>query len=529
MMLAFHPLANLFPLIGGDEFAEIVADMRQNGFRDGEQIVLHDGLILDGRNRFRAAVAAGIFEADIDPLHRGITGQSQVLKRWFKMFIPERQGDPLDFVIAKNLRRRHLSASQRGMIAAEAETFRHGGDRKAGDQDANLHLDRSQAAASFQVSERTIADSAKVRDHGVDDLKRAVLDGSVAVSAAADVADLPAEQQQDLLKQLPRDDQGKLTAEAIKQLKPLMREVRDVQQAEKRGAREGRERMLAEKILRAPTQMFGVILEDFEWDQKPYSRETGMDRHPSNHYPTADDAHTPEEIVARTAERFKCAHEDSVLYMWTTIPHAAIAFEVMRLRGYTYKSQRCWDKVRNGDGRGPGYWVTGEHELLLIGTRGKFNAAPIEAHFPSRFEAPVGKHSEKPDQQYEHAEYHFPNLPKIELNARRARPGWVPWGLEAPDTAGNLSADATHGSTASVATPAAACVAAGATPSRIARFADDHGMVRVSKDHVVAAGFVTEDEWQKLEALDDGLDIPAFLRRTDDGVSPIIGIGGPAR
>lgn len=64
-------------------------------------------------------------------------------------------------------------------------------------------------------------------------------------------------------------------------------------------------------------------------------------------------------------------------------------------------------------------------------TRGDV-VAPTNAHFPSRFEAPVGKHSQKPDQQYEHAEFHFPNTPKIELNARRARQGWERWGLDAP-------------------------------------------------------------------------------------------------
>jgi hypothetical protein len=32
------------------------------------------------------------------------------------------------------------------------------------------------------------------------------------------------------------------------------------------------------------------------------------------------------------------------------------------------------------------------------------------------------------------AEAYFPTLPKIELNARRARPGWVAWGNEAPDS-----------------------------------------------------------------------------------------------
>jgi N6-adenosine-specific RNA methylase IME4 len=150
-----------------------------------------------------------------------------------------------------------------------------------------------------------------------------------------------------------------------------------------------------------------------------------------NFYPTAADAHTPEEIVARTAERFKCLADACVLYMWTTIPHEAIAHQVLELRSFKYITQRVWAKLRNGAGRGPGYWVTGEHEILLIAVRGKV-VPPATAHFRSLFEAPVGEHSEKPDEQYEHAEYHFPNIPKIEINARRARAGWDRWGYEAP-------------------------------------------------------------------------------------------------
>ena len=59
--------------------------------------------------------------------------------------------------------------------------------------------------------------------------------------------------------------------------------------------------------------------------------------------------------------------------------------------------------------------------------------APAEGtQFPSVFMVPVGEHSAKPDNAYEIAERHFPNLPKIELNARKARRGWDSWGLEAP-------------------------------------------------------------------------------------------------
>jgi ParB-like chromosome segregation protein Spo0J len=49
----FHPLANLFPLIDGAEFNELVADISEHGLH--EAIVIYEDKILDGRNRFRGA------------------------------------------------------------------------------------------------------------------------------------------------------------------------------------------------------------------------------------------------------------------------------------------------------------------------------------------------------------------------------------------------------------------------------------------------------------------------------------------
>ena len=51
----------------------------------------------------------------------------------------------------------------------------------------------------------------------------------------------------------------------------------------------------------------------------------------------------------------------------------------------------------------------------------------------SVIDAPRSAHSEKPDIVYDIIERYFPNLPKIELNARRRRTGWDAWGLEAPE------------------------------------------------------------------------------------------------
>jgi hypothetical protein len=73
-------------------------------------------------------------------------------------YTPYQGNDPLAFVISKNLKRRHLSTSQRAAIAAEIAKLPQGGDRKS-DQAANLPFDsvtQAQAAKMLNVSERSV-------------------------------------------------------------------------------------------------------------------------------------------------------------------------------------------------------------------------------------------------------------------------------------------------------------------------------------------------------------------------------------
>jgi N6-adenosine-specific RNA methylase IME4 len=223
------------------------------------------------------------------------------------------------------------------------------------------------------------------------------------------------------LDSLLRDDDGRLTPKA----REFIAEVKREKTLAKRAIREAREVAMAGKLLALPTKRYGVILADPPWTFVVGSDAWMSTSSPSNHFVTA----SREEIAALQVDDI--AADDCVLFMWSTGPHLDQALYVMDAWGFTYKSQAVWVK----DKRATGYWFRGQHELLLVGTRGDVVAPAEGTQWSSVIEAPRGRHSEKPDKAYELIEHHFPNLPKIELYARQRRPGWDSWGLEAPAAA----------------------------------------------------------------------------------------------
>jgi N6-adenosine-specific RNA methylase IME4 len=195
--------------------------------------------------------------------------------------------------------------------------------------------------------------------------------------------------------------------------------------AEKKQRRAEREVELGAKITALPTRKFGVILADPEWKFETWSQTGLTAASADNHYPCSPLA----EIKARDVPSI--AADDSVLFLWATVPMLPHALEVMSAWSFTYKSHVAWVKNKAGTG----YWFRNRHELLLVGTRGHVPAPAPGTQFDSAFEAPVREHSRKPDVAYEMIEAMFPSLPKIELNARAEREGWSSWGNQAPVTA----------------------------------------------------------------------------------------------
>ncbi len=215
---------------------------------------------------------------------------------------------------------------------------------------------------------------------------------------------------------------GEMAAGQTRVTMDLMR-IGDAEQ--KKQQRENKERVLGALQLALPNERFGVILADPEWRFEPYSRDSGMDRAADNHYPTSE----TDVICARPVQDI--AADDCALFLWATVPMLPDALRVMASWGFAYKSHMIWKKDRVGTG----YWFRNQHELLLVGVRGERLPAPaMGTQFTSVLESAVGEHSAKPHAVYEVIEAYFPTLPKIELNARRGRPGWKCWGNEAPNS-----------------------------------------------------------------------------------------------
>lgn len=99
MTIELHPLCTLFPRLSGAEFNALRDDIKANGLRS--PIVLHGGMILDGGNRYRACVEAGI-----EPTFAEFGG-----------------GNLVSFVLSANLHRRHMSAGQQAAIVASAQDW----------------------------------------------------------------------------------------------------------------------------------------------------------------------------------------------------------------------------------------------------------------------------------------------------------------------------------------------------------------------------------------------------------------------
>ncbi len=140
------------------------------------------------------------------------------------------------------------------------------------------------------------------------------------------------------------------------------------------------------------------------------------------------------------------ADKDCALFLWTTMPFLPDALQVIKARGFKYRTCAftwlkinrkggviVWEKdmlLKGGIYSGLGHWTNGNHELCLFAKKGRPKRVCKCVKQP--IVAPVGQHSAKPPETRDRIVQLMGDLPRVELFARGTVPeGWDAWGDEA--------------------------------------------------------------------------------------------------
>jgi N6-adenosine-specific RNA methylase IME4 len=152
----------------------------------------------------------------------------------------------------------------------------------------------------------------------------------------------------------------------------------------------------------------------------------GPGRGASKHYPCMDVWSICNFALPEMAE-------DAYLFLWRVSSMVLEAYTVCSFWGFTPKTELVWRKMTKTGKQhfGMGWHLRAAHESCIVAVRG--NPRPLVRNVRSVFDAPVGRHSAKPDEFYDIVEMLSPG-PYVELFARRHRPGWQCHGNELEDT-----------------------------------------------------------------------------------------------
>ena len=385
-----HPAALLFPLMDGVAVTALADDIRARGLL--EPITTLDGTVLDGRNRLAACEQAGV-----EPRFVAWDGAG---------------GSPTAWVLAKNLKRRHLTPSQAAMVGADALPLfaaearerqrRHGGTAPGRTANTVRNGAQSVPTPGEETGARKACETVRTPcEPPAEDDPAA----PPTTPRAAPAPKAPHRASDDAAATVGVSGRSVETARKVQKAAPdLAAAVRTGSLPLARAAREVRRREADRKAAAAPAapEMPDVDLRlddaavvartvhgaalvhaDPPW---PY-RNQRLANTTDNHY---ENLELPAILDAIDAA-YDAANDDTYLLLWTTFPMLAEWFAASRELRWRYLSGGAWAKT----GRlGIGFHWRGDAEVLLLYARGR--PTPRET-VSSLYISERGEHSEKPE------------------------------------------------------------------------------------------------------------------------------------
>jgi ParB-like chromosome segregation protein Spo0J len=166
--IKIHPACDLFPPMSEEDYQELKADIAANGVQ--ESVTFWRGQLIDGRHRVRAMQELGINVG----YHSSEIYES---------------ADPFAFAISVNLKRRHLTTSQRAMIASKLATLLHGTNRFEEKVEASNDASTKQreAAAALNVSRPSVQRAKAIERDAAPEVAAAVHAGTITLGSATNL------------------------------------------------------------------------------------------------------------------------------------------------------------------------------------------------------------------------------------------------------------------------------------------------------------------------------------------------------
>jgi len=161
--LKIDNIAKENPMMNKAAFKLLVEDIRANGQQ--EPVLIHDGKIIDGRNRFNAC--------------------KELARKLKAIVFNGTREDAIKKARSNNDMRRHLSKSQYAMMAAKViMDSRVDGDKKVS-KDKWIKVEETKEVKEGRTSKRLVEDAIRViKDKSIKNKINAVIDGIITISEA---------------------------------------------------------------------------------------------------------------------------------------------------------------------------------------------------------------------------------------------------------------------------------------------------------------------------------------------------------
>jgi N6-adenosine-specific RNA methylase IME4 len=362
----------LIPALTAEEFKQLEENILKDGIRD--PLVLWNGYLIDGHNRYQIAFKHGLEYKTID---KEFKDESQV-KEW---------------MINNQFGRRNLSNYQRSVLALELESVF---SKRAKEQQGQRNDIKPTLAESKPIETRKeLAKVANVSHGTLDKVKKIQAVATPEVKAQLSTGEVSINQ---VYQDIKKDEKKEIRDKKIEEIKFK----------------------IETENLSLKNKKYHVIAIDPPW---AYSEKGGFSSDDYNSQSNRGAVDYPTLSVEQIKKIELPEAEDCVLFLWTTHAFLKDSFEILNEWGYNYKATLVWDKVKMGLGR----TIRMQVEFCLIAIKGN----PIINGNSERdiITESRREHSRKPEAFYEMVDRMCIGN-KLDYFSRQNRINWEHYGAE---------------------------------------------------------------------------------------------------